>query len=220
VSRRVLLATEWALATTVAVVVAHLAVEIVGAALLGYALLLLLPFIGGVVGGLPIGICQWYVLRRRWDSGGSWIAFTLLGFFGAWAVAVILAALMFVPLYGLDESRTFFAFVIPTPIVGLSQSIVVRRWSRRWGLWVVASTIGWATFVAVEIFAGNVLPEVNQLTGRLVSMIAGYPIASVVGATLLGGLLAGTITGTALTLVLQDIPNTSSGASASRQQES
>ena len=43
------------LATTVAVVLAHLTVEIVGSALLGYTLLFLLPIIGGAVGGLPVG---------------------------------------------------------------------------------------------------------------------------------------------------------------------
>ena len=42
---RFLLAIEWMLATTVAVVLAHIAVEIVGAALLGY-FLLFLPVIG------------------------------------------------------------------------------------------------------------------------------------------------------------------------------
>jgi len=39
-----LLAIEWMFATTVAVVVAHLAFEVIGAALLGYVLLFLLPF--------------------------------------------------------------------------------------------------------------------------------------------------------------------------------
>jgi hypothetical protein len=49
---RALLAIEWMMATTVALVLAHLAFEIVGAALMGVALLFLLPIIGGVVGGL------------------------------------------------------------------------------------------------------------------------------------------------------------------------
>jgi hypothetical protein len=48
---RFLIAIEWMLTTTLALVLAHLAVEIAGATLLGYALLILLPFIGGAVGG-------------------------------------------------------------------------------------------------------------------------------------------------------------------------
>jgi len=60
------LAVEWIIATTAAVVFAHLAIEIVGAAWLGYALLFLLP----IAGGLPIGVCQWIVLRRRIDDNG------------------------------------------------------------------------------------------------------------------------------------------------------
>ena len=56
---RFLIAIEWMLTTTVALVLAHLAVEIAGAALLGYALLILLPFIGGAVGGAAVGVLQW-----------------------------------------------------------------------------------------------------------------------------------------------------------------
>jgi hypothetical protein len=131
------------LATTVAVVLAHLAVEILFAALLGYAMLFLLPIMGGIVGGLPVGVFQWLVLRRHIREPGSWIVFTLVGFFGAWIVGVILAAALFVPLSGLDRFRTFVAFALPTPIIGWSQSMVLRRWNPHTRIWVLASTVGW-----------------------------------------------------------------------------
>lgn len=201
---RFLLVIEWMLATTVAVVVAHLAVEIVGAALLGYALLFLLPIIGGVVGGLPVGVLQWIVLRRHVDGSGLWIAFTLLGFFGAWTAAVVLAAVFFVPLNGLDRFHAFLSFALPTPLIGWSQSTVLRRWSHHTRFWVAASTAGWGGFVAVEIFRNHALPGVNQLAGRLVSAFAGYLVASTVGATLLGGILAGAMTGIALAVILRE----------------
>ncbi len=200
---RFLLAIKWMLATTLAVVVAHLAVEIVGAALLGLFLIFLLPFIGGVVGGLPVGLFQWFVLRRRVDSR-LWILFTVIGFFGAWTVAIILAAVAFVPHQGLDQWRAFFCFAIPTPIIGLAQSAVLRRWTSHTWMWVVASAIGWGTFFAIEIFGRDTLSVVNQPAGRLVSAIAGWEVASSVGATLLGGALAGGITGIALAVALQD----------------
>jgi hypothetical protein len=208
-SVRVLLAIEWMVATTLAVVLAHLAVEIVGAALLGYFLLFFLPFIGGVVGGLPVGVLQWIVLRRYAGDSRSWIVFTLLGFVGAWTVAVILAAALFVPRSGLDHFRTFLSFAIPTPIIGLSQSRVLRRWSRHTRFWAIASTVGWGGFVAVEFFGNQSLPAVDQLGGRLVSGLAGYTVASNVGATLLAGALAGAITGIALSITMPVRPKVS-----------
>ena len=51
VNVRFLLEIEWTLATTAGIVLADLVVEISGAAMLGYALILLLPFIGGAIGG-------------------------------------------------------------------------------------------------------------------------------------------------------------------------
>jgi hypothetical protein len=199
---RVLLAIEWMLATTLAVVLAHLSVEIVGAALLGYALLFFLPFIGGAAGGLPVGVLQWLVLRRRAADSRSWIVFTLIGFVGSWTVAMAFAAMLFVPPSGLSPLRAFLAFATPTPIIGWAQSRVLRRWSTRSRLWVLASTVGWGGFVAVEIFRNPSLSAVNQLGGRLVSGVAGHAVASTVGATLLGGAVAGAMTGIALAVTL------------------
>jgi len=197
------LAIQWTLATTVALVLAHLAVEIVGAALLGYALLFLLPLIGSVIAGLPVGVLQWIVLRRHAADSRSWIGFTLLGFSGAWIGAMILAAALFVPPAGLDGIRAFLSLLVPIPIIGLSQSRVLRGWIPHTRWWVLASTVGWGGFVAVEIFQGHALSAVDQLAGSLVSGIAGYAVASSVGATLLGGALAGATTGIALSVTLR-----------------
>lgn len=194
---RLRLVFQWTLATTLAVVFAHLTIEIVGAALLGYYLIFVLPFIGGVIGGLPVAVFQWVVLRRV-DKGRLWIAYTVAGFFGAWVVAVILVALAFVPYKGIDGTTAFFCFAAATPIIGLAQTVALRRWTSRTRMWVAASAVGWSAFFAVEFFANKALAPVNELAGRLVSAIAGYSVSSGVGATLLGGVLAGAITGVAL----------------------
>jgi hypothetical protein len=199
---RALLAVEWTLATMAALVVTHLVVEIVGAALLGYTLLFLLPFIGGVLGGLPVGVCQWIVLRRRTGDRGLWVVSTLIGFVAAWTLAMILAAVLFVPPTGLDGFRALLGLAIPTPLIGWSQSRVLRRWSPHTHVWVVASTVGWAGFIAIELYQQESLSAVNQLAGRLVSGIAGYAVASSVGATLLGSALTGAITGVTLAATL------------------
>jgi hypothetical protein len=171
------------IATTVALVLAHLAVEIVGAALLGYALLLLLPLIGGVVGGLPVGILQWIVLRRHADDSDSWIVFTVVGLVGAWTATMILAAALFVPSYGLTGWRAFVSLAVSTPIIGWSQSRVLRRRSPQTWMWVLTSAVGWGGFVAIEMFQNQALSIVNQPVGRLVSGVAGYEVASSVAAT-------------------------------------
>jgi hypothetical protein len=116
------------------------------------------------------------------------------------------AAMLFVPRTGLSPLRAFLTFATPRPIVGWSQSRVLRRWSTRSRLWVLASTIGWGGFVAVEIFRNQSLSAVNQLAGRLVSTVAGFAVASTVGATLLGGASAGAITGIALAATLPRTP--------------
>jgi len=100
-------------------------VEIVGAALLGYLLLFLLPLIGPALGGLPVGVCQWLVLRRHVRADG----------------------------------------------------------------------------------APEAVPAVNLVTGKLVSAMAGYLVASRIGATLLGGAAAGAITGVTLAFALGGLPD-------------
>lgn len=153
------------MATTFAVVLAHLAIEIVGAALLGYYLIFLLPFVGGVIGGLPVAVFQWVVLRRV-DKGRLWIALTIAGFFGAWVVAMLLAAIAFVPFKGIGGMTAFLCFAAATPIIGLAQTVALRLWTSRTLLWVVASAVGWSAFLAVEFFANKVFAPVNALAAR------------------------------------------------------
>jgi hypothetical protein len=140
---RFLIAIEWMLTTTLALVLAHLAVEIAGATLLGYALLILLPFIGGAVGGAPVGVLQWVVLRRHIDDNGSWIGFTLLGFVAAWTGTIILAVALFAAPNGLDGFRLFLSFAIPAPIIGWSQSrVLASRLVSGFAGYAVDSSVG------------------------------------------------------------------------------
>jgi len=201
--RAAILAIEWMLATTVALVLAHLAVEIAGAALLGYALLLMLPLIGGAL-GLPVGVLQWLVLRRHADGDDSWILFTIVGFVAAWMVALIVAAALFVPSSGLSGARAFASLALATPMIGWSQSKALRRWSADARLWMVASALGWTGCAAVGVFGQHDLPDVDRLAGRVITAIAGFPVESSVGATLVGGAVAGTVTGLALAMVLRN----------------
>ena len=187
---------QWIVATTIAVVVANLAVEILFFAVMGCAFLVVLPLVGGVIGGFPVGVSQWLVLRH-FPGSKAWIVATTVGFALAWILgAILLAAMLAISGDGADW-MTFLAFALPTPIIGLAQARVLRRWTSRTVPWIVASSVGWAAFVAVHVFAPRSLGVVSSLAAAIVSRIAGYAITSSVGATLLGGIIAGAITGAA-----------------------
>ena len=133
ISRRVLFALQWTLATALAVVIANLIIEILFFAVMGWALLFLLPFVGGVIGD-----------HRSCATTGD------------------------------------------------QDSILV-----------IASTVGWTSFVAVLTFGTHSLPAVSNLSAKLVSAIAGYAMTSMAGAALLGAALAGATTGIALASELE-----------------
>jgi hypothetical protein len=211
-ANRLVLAGEWTIATAAALVLTHFGVEMIGAAYLGWALLFILPILGGGLGGLPVAILQWIVIRRRLTNSGSWVVLTFVGFVLAGWVAVALAAVLFVPYQGLSTGRTFACVVVAAPIVGLVQAAAVRRWScNRW-IWILASAVAWTTFAAVELFENDALANVNSMAGRLVSAAAGFLASSDVGATLLGGSVAGAITGIALAFSLPpDTPSKLAG---------
>src|SRR5437899_4716156 len=189
ISRRVLFALQWTLATTLAVVIANLIIEILFFAVMGWALLFLLPFVGGVIGGFPVGLFQWMVLRRYVPRSEPWIVATTLGFFAAWCVAAILLAIALTVAKGAGNTAFFLALGAATPIIGLAQRRVIRT-----RFWVLASMVGWTIFVAVLTFGNHSLPTVSGLSAKLVSAIAGYAMTSIDGAALLGRTLAKAIT--------------------------
>lgn len=198
ISRGVLFALQWTLATALAVVLANLIIEILFFALMGWALLFLLPLVGGVIGGFPVGLFQWMVLRRYVPKSEPWIVATTLGFFAAWCVAAILVAIVLTVAKGAGNTAVFLALAAATPIIGFAQRRVIKT-----RFWVIASTAGWTSFVAVLTFGSNSLPAVSSLAARLVSAIAGYAMTSMAGTALLGGAIAGATTGIALASELE-----------------
>ena len=62
------------------------------------------------------------------------------------------------------------------------------------------------------MFLPDALPAVNSLAGRFVSTVAGYSVASSLGATLLAGTLVGLCTGIAASIVLGPTPVSASPA--------
>jgi hypothetical protein len=138
------------------------------------------------------------VLRRYVPKSESWIVATTLGFFAAWCVAAILVAIVLTVAKGAGNTAIFLALAAATPIIGLAQRRVIKP-----RFWVIASTVGWTIFVAVLTFGNHSLPAVSSVAAKLVSSIAGYAMTSMAGAALLGGALAGAITGIALASELE-----------------
>lgn len=134
------------------------------------------PYAGGLALGIPVAIAQWLVLRRRVTGANGWIAATIVGFGLMWLVGFAFAALK-----GMSALRTFIAFAAATPVLGAMQSRIARRWSRFAPWWIVTSAIGWTSFFGViEMLPGTGMKEM-----------------------VLGGALAGAITGAAMGWLLE-----------------
>jgi hypothetical protein len=91
--------------------------------------------------GATVGLAQWLVLRKYFQSSGWWILATALG--GAVGLACVNAihrALVGISLYIVDGSLGFAALGI---VLGIAQWWFLRRQFSRAGWWVLASAAGW-----------------------------------------------------------------------------
>lgn len=201
---RVSFVLQWTIATAAATVAAELTLGILGSAVLGYPLIYTLPLVGGLFFGVPIGVAQWAVLRRRVNGAAIWIAATVAGFAVTWVIAFVFAALM-----QSLETRwgVFIAFAIATPLLSLPQARLLRRWTSRAPVWIPASIAGWIAFLGVLEIRPKPLPMVSSAGAKLVSVFAGYATTAETGAMLLGGLIAGAITGAAMAWILESSPD-------------
>jgi len=190
---------RWTLATAAALVLAQLALDVLWYVVLGWFLVPLFPLLGGVF-GVAVGTLQWLVLRRHLPGSGAWVLATTAGF-------IVGGVLALVAMYaGADPRRPagFAIFASVTPIIGLTQWAVVRRWTPRGVVWVLASAVGWTAFLAVGAFGPDALGVVGEFTRPMLDRIAGYATSgSAIGPTLVGGIAAGAITGGSLVWLLR-----------------
>ena len=194
--RSVILFCQWTAATTAALVLAELTLGILTMAVFGYLLVFTFPLVGGLFFGTAIGVGQWLVLRRRTTDANLWIVATLIGFEAAWIVAMVLALAVF-------QGFVFVAFAISTPLIGFAQSRVLRRWSSRTWMWITASTVGWsAAAVAIQLLP-NAFSTVSRVEGKLITAISNVESSGEMGPALFAGLVAGAITGGALTRIIR-----------------
>jgi hypothetical protein len=191
---------QWTIATALAIPLAQLALDILFYAVLGWLLLPLAPLLGGVI-GLAVGGAQSLILRQHGLAGGAWIVATGGGFAAAGLLAFVALAIA-AAAHPLARLALLAAI---SSVIGLAQLPVMRRWTpRRAWWWVPSSMAGWTAFAAVLMLRPEALSIVTDVARRLVDRAAGYSTSgSALGATLVGGLLAGAITGVALRVLGQ-----------------
>ena len=189
------LTVAWTLATAGALVLAALVIELLFLAFLGFLLLPFVPF-AGVVFGFPVGALQWLVLRRVVPDAGRWILVTGSAFGAAWLVTLVLG------FYVLGGALMIVAVAVGAAVLGCAQAALLRRWTSRARMWIPVSTAGWTVAAAVLLFGPRTVPGVSGLADRLATWAARFDTQSSLGEALLGGLVAGVITGIALPWIL------------------
>ncbi len=163
----------------------------------------------GAVVGLLSGITQAIVLGWRGLKAGSWVSTTVIGWIlgalAGWIVTVLLNSnsnelftgssaglLSDSPLGSGVAMGTIFGGTAGA-VLGIAQFLTLQRHSRRAGLWVLASPIGWAIAAAALVlllntilqtsFGANLNPYVSEaLYGVGVGVVAGAATGAVLPA--------------------------------------
>ena len=131
---------QWVLATTV-----------------GWILGLVL---GGELGiGAFIGIAQWLVLRRYFSGAGWWVLASGAGWMAGW---VLITSGVVVP-PGPGPISTMLAGAVFGLTIGAAQWVVLRRWVKLAGMWILLSVPGWT--VGIVGLLGPIL--VGAVTGAI-----------------------------------------------------
>jgi len=136
----------------------------------------------GLVIGTGIGIAQWLVLRRQAGGARWWILASIIGF----GIGKVLGDQVAANLGGLVGIALGGATIGLT--AGALQWVELRRQGADPGMWVVASTIGWAV-------GWLLIGTSDELTGSPAA--SAYLVGSV------GAAVAGVITGGSLVRLLR-----------------
>lgn len=147
----------------------------------------------GLVEGVAVGYAQWRVLRGPLPTmmTRSWITATVIGALVAWALGLLPSTLMSGGNAGSeppfsDAQQFLFAagmgFVLG-PVLGIPQWLVLRRFVRRAGWWVLANAVAWAAGMPVIFLAAGAVPLEPSPVFITVAVVAACASAgAVVGA--------------------------------------
>ncbi len=142
----------------------------------------------GAIGGVVIGLAQWFLLKQHFSQTGWWIvasmvSWSLLGGSGIGALGWVAPKVMSIPL------RIIFGIIdgaIAGVIVGVGQWWVLKNQIKRAWLWIVASIIGWTIGLTFAWAIGAVLRRFTGIfLGEVVGLIFGwFVVAAITGIVL------------------------------------
>lgn len=157
----------------------------------------------GALEGLAIGFLQWRVLRRKLPAitARTWISSTVTVAMLGWFLGMLPPTLQSSPQTAAAQPPEFspaqtaglalgFGLAVRA-VFGFAQWVVLRRYARRAGRWVVGNALGWGAvlpwiFLAASLpQPGPALPLILPL-GASAGLLSGLSIGAVTGTFLLG----------------------------------
>lgn len=151
----------------------------------------------GVIGGLIIGVAQWFVLRKRVSQAGWWIVASFLSWgliagigFGAWGWAV--------PRNSLEiPQRLIFGILSGVQVgalIGVGQWLVLRKQIPKARLYIFVSSLSWAVGLVISWISGAFLRSRTGLfLGEVMGLTLGWVVVAAITGIVLTRLLRGAI---------------------------
>ncbi|MEY2248587.1 hypothetical protein AB8A21_37665 [Streptomyces sp. BF23-18] len=130
---------------------------------------LLIATLGAILFGGVLGALQWLVVRQRVPLPRKvWITANVGPALLAWLL-VIMPALINAQDTDGDVSTTYLLAASQSlalgPLLGLSQSMVLRGVTRRWAWWIGANLASWLIVDALIYLLGRLTSDLDVLTG-------------------------------------------------------
>lgn len=146
--------------------------------------------ISGAILGALVGLIQWIILQRKVSLSALWILASIAGLSASGLVAGLVSWIFsYSRNIGFDILSTVLIYTVGGTLIGLLQWPILRRKVTRAGWWVLASTLGWGL--------SPVFWELMSIRVKL------WTPLSQSGSIFIGGLMLGTVTGVALSLLLR-----------------
>ena len=128
------------------------------------------PFLGNLIGGLFVGVAQWFVLKDKLKESSWWILATALGSaIGGLTFAIIGVA-------AFSVLGFLVANIVGGISVGVAQWLILQRQLPRSNHWILISAVAWTiggTIGNVIAFAGGGLAIGGLACGLIFGFVTG-----------------------------------------------
>jgi hypothetical protein len=128
------------------------------------------PLLGNLIGGLIVGVAQWFVIKDKLRGSSWWILATACGS----AIGGLTFAILGIAAF------SYFGFLLANIVggisVGVAQWLILRRQVPRSGHWILVSAVAWTiggTIGNVIAFAGGGLAIGGLVCGLIFGFVTG-----------------------------------------------